>query len=101
MGGSFVQTSTHQLTINYDPEARSKWVEMANFHFAGNGEVYHEVQRVNLSSAGSPLTDNQKQLVSRMVRLQSDIVIERYFPFDVRDRLIGADIWESYDASQR
>jgi RHS repeat-associated protein len=98
-GGSFVQTSTHQLTINYDPEARSKWVEMANFHFAGNGEVYHEVQRVNLSSAGSPLTDNQKQLVSRMVRLQSDIVIERYFPFDVRDRLIGADIWESYDAS--
>lgn len=98
-GGSARVSTTTQLTVNYDPDVRTEWVEKANFHFVNSGKASHEVLAVYLTSGGSPLTDAQKQLVSRMVWLQSDIVIERYFPFNVQDRLILSDIWNTYDAS--
>lgn len=91
--------STAVLEINYDPKERTKWNEKAIYHFANCGKASYIVNSVTLTSNSSPLNEDQKRLVSRMVKVQSDIIIERYYGFDVNDRLYLSDLGKTYNTS--
>lgn len=83
------------LKIEYDPAERTKWIEKANFHFTNAGRVNYTIQSVTLSP--SSLTEVQKEAVSKVVGLRSDIIIERYKDFNPSLCLIGTNIQNAYD----
>ena len=62
------------LKIEYDPAERTKWIEKANFHFTNSGRVNYTIQNVTLSPTN--LTEVQKEAISKVVALRSDIIIE-------------------------
>jgi RHS repeat-associated protein len=98
LGASTPSSVVTTLKINYDPKERTKWVEKANFHFTNCGRVQYQINKVSLS-ATSTLTDLQKESVAKIVGLRSDIVIERYYDFDVNACLTGTAIWNTVNTA--
>ncbi|HMG14341.1 MAG TPA: hypothetical protein VK590_02770, partial [Saprospiraceae bacterium] len=97
-GANTFTTDVVTLKINYDPKERTKWVEKADYHFNNSGRVGYKILSVSLTSP-NPLTDLDKAAVAEVVGLRSDIIIERYFSFNVHTPLTGLDIWNSYSIS--
>ncbi len=85
LNASAPKTEIITLKINYHPDERTQWIEKANYHFTNCGRVDYKVLNIILYSDPKNqvlLTTPQKQLVATVIGMRSDIVIERYFPFD-------------------
>lgn len=93
-GASAPKLETVTLKINYDPAERSKWIEKANYNFVNCGRVEYKVLSATLSSGADP------QKVANVVALRSDIVIERYFPFNFNKLPIFATTPHTHDATK-
>jgi hypothetical protein len=100
-GGNAPKTDIITLKINYDPKERTEWIEKADYHFTNCGRVDYEVLSITLTDdSQAPLPAQQRKAVSTVVGLRSDIVIERYFDFDIHTPLSGAALAHSYDAGE-
>lgn len=99
------KTEIITLKINYHPKERTKWIEKANYHFTNCGRVEYKVLNIILTDNSNPnnlisLTTSQAQLVASVIKMRSDIIIERYFPFDPSTSPSGSLLSPKFDATK-
>lgn len=86
LGATAPKVNKVALKINYNPKEQTEWIEKANYHFVNCGRVEHRVLNVTLTD-GKPLSPTnlspaQRQLVSTVVGLRSEMTVERYLTFN-------------------